>query len=83
MQTTNRNLWPLGIFVTFGLFFAAIYVAAGLLLYFELFARGKFLWVIVASAGFPLLAPFTAVGLYEALGFTVHRTDCVYHGSII
>ncbi len=49
----------------FGLFFAAIYVAAGLLLYFELFARGKFLWLIVASAGFPLLAPFTAVGLYE------------------
>ena len=49
----------------FGLFFGAIYVAAGLLLYFELFARGKFLWLIVASAGFPLLAPFTAVGLYE------------------
>lgn len=24
----------------------------------------------------------SAVGLYETLGFTVHRTDCVYHGSI-
>lgn len=49
----------------FGLFFAAIYVAAGLFLYFVLFARGQFTWMISATAGFPLLAPFAAVGLYE------------------
>jgi uncharacterized membrane protein len=49
----------------FGLFFAAIYVAAGLLLYFVLFAGGHYTWMISATAGFPLLAPFAAVGLYE------------------
>lgn len=49
----------------FGLFFGAIYVAAGLMLYFVLFARGQFAWLVPAAAGFPLLAPFAAVGLYE------------------
>lgn len=49
----------------FGLFFASIYVAAGLLLYFSLFARGQVMWLLTAAAGFPLLAPFIAVGLYE------------------
>lgn len=49
----------------FGLFFAAIYVVAGLFLYFVQFARGDFVWFVPAAAGFPLLAPFAAVGLYE------------------
>lgn len=49
----------------FGLFFASIYVAAGLLLHFSLFARGQVMWLLTAAAGFPLLAPFIAVGLYE------------------
>lgn len=49
----------------FGLFFAAIYVGAGMFLYFVLFARGEFMWFVPAAAGFPLLAPFAAVGLYE------------------
>lgn len=49
----------------FGLFFAAIYVAAGLFLYFALFTRGEVGWLVPAAAGFPLLAPFVAVGLYE------------------
>jgi uncharacterized membrane protein len=40
-------------------------VAAGLLLYFVLFQRGEVAWLIPAAAGFPLLAPFCAVGLYE------------------
>ena len=50
---------------TFGLFFAAIYVIAGMLLYFGLFVRGEIVWLVAAAAGFPLLAPFVAVGLYE------------------
>lgn len=49
----------------YGLFFAAIFVAAGMFLYFALFAWGQPVWLIPAAAGFPLLAPFVAVGLYE------------------
>ena len=49
----------------FGLFFASIYVGAGLFLYYALFTLGEATWLIPAAAGFPLLAPFTAVGLYE------------------
>lgn len=48
----------------YGLFFAAIYVLAGLGLYYALIERGEFVW-LVPAAGFPLLAPFSAVGLYE------------------
>jgi uncharacterized membrane protein len=49
----------------FGLFFAAIYVGAGMFLYFALFSRGEIGWLVPAAAGFPILAPFVAVGLYE------------------
>ena len=49
----------------YGLFFAAIYVLAGLGLYHALFTLGEAAWLIPAAAGFPLLAPFVAVGLYE------------------
>ncbi|MEM6908857.1 MAG: DUF2189 domain-containing protein [Pseudomonadota bacterium] len=49
----------------FGLFFGAVFVVAGLVLSYLLFARGEVVWLIPAAAGFPLLAPFTAVGLYE------------------
>ncbi|EAQ29075.1 hypothetical protein NAP1_15788 [Erythrobacter sp. NAP1] len=49
----------------FGLFFASIFVIGGLALSYFLLARGEYTWAIPAAAGFPLLAPFTAVGLYE------------------
>lgn len=49
----------------FGLFFGAIYVGAGIFLSYALFAWGQPAWLIPAAAGFPLLAPFVAVGLYE------------------
>lgn len=49
----------------FGLFFGSIYVVAGMFLYFALFTRGEVAWLVPAAAGFPLLAPFAAVGLYE------------------
>lgn len=48
----------------FGLFFAAIYVAFGIGLYFALAGNVDLLWW-AAVAGFPILAPFSAVGLYE------------------
>jgi uncharacterized membrane protein len=49
----------------FGLFFAAVYVAAGIAITWILIETGQFWWVIPAAFGFPLLAPFVAVGLYE------------------
>lgn len=49
----------------YGLFFASIYVAAGIFLSYTLFAQGQPGWLVPAAAGFPLIAPFTAVGLYE------------------
>ncbi|MES2783427.1 MAG: DUF2189 domain-containing protein, partial [Pseudomonadota bacterium] len=49
----------------YGLFFAAFYVAGGLGLVYGLSSIGQGWWLIPIMAGFPLLAPFSAVGLYE------------------
>lgn len=49
----------------FGLFFGGIYLLAGLLIWAVLFRGGQIGWLVPAAAGFPLLAPFVAVGLYE------------------
>lgn len=49
----------------FGLFFASIFVIGGLALSYVVLALGQYTWAIPAIAGFPLIAPFTAVGLYE------------------
>lgn len=49
----------------YGLFFAAIYVVGGLGTYYALATKGASAWLIPLAAGFPLIAPFTAVGLYE------------------
>lgn len=50
---------------TIGLFFAAFYVIGGLVLLYGLSSLGQGWWLIPIMAGFPLLAPFSAVGLYE------------------
>ena len=49
----------------FGLFFAFFYAAFGALMYYVFTIRGEGTWMITAIAGFPLFAPFAAVGLYE------------------
>lgn len=49
----------------YGLFFGAFYVLIGLALAYGLLVRGEANWLIPAASGFPLLAPFAAVGLYE------------------
>lgn len=49
----------------FGLFFSAFYVAGGLMLTAVAAASGQEWWLIPFVVGFPLLAPFAAVGLYE------------------
>lgn len=47
----------------YGLFFSAFYVIVGAFLI--LIDAGTFVWTLVLSLGFPLVAPFAAVGLYE------------------
>ena len=49
----------------FGILFASVFVALGLLLYLVLLAIGQLWWLVPLSAGFPIVAPFLAVGLYE------------------
>jgi len=50
----------------FGLFFGGIYVVSGLALIYLALVAGYTSLLIPATAGFPLVAPFVAVGLYEA-----------------
>ncbi|MDJ0977468.1 MAG: DUF2189 domain-containing protein [Erythrobacter sp.] len=50
----------------FGLFFGGVYVLAGLVIGYVSFIGEELTWLIPATAGFPLIAPFVAVGLYEA-----------------
>ena len=47
----------------YGLAFSAFYVVAGLALWW--LGAGTFLWTLAFALGFPLVAPFAAVGLYE------------------
>lgn len=47
----------------FGLFFSAVYVVAGFAL--VMFRADSLVWTLTVSLGFPLVAPFAAVGLYE------------------
>ena len=47
----------------FGIAFSAVYVAMGFFLL--ILGAGTFLWTLALSLGFPLVAPFAAVGLYE------------------
>ncbi|MGH1369143.1 MAG: DUF2189 domain-containing protein [Maritimibacter sp.] len=48
-----------------GLFFAGFYVIGGLVLFFQLQVADQSYSIIPVALGFPLLAPFAAVGLYE------------------
>ena len=49
----------------FGLFFSAFYVAGGAMMWWVFVAAGQEWWLMPIVVGFPLLAPFAAVGLYE------------------
>lgn len=49
----------------FGLFFAGVYVAGGWFILWALMTDGAIWGTVIASAGFPLLGPFIACGLYE------------------
>jgi len=47
----------------FGLFFSGVYVLGGVAL--VALGAGTMAWTLMVSLGFPLVAPFAAVGLYE------------------
>lgn len=49
----------------FGMFFSAVYVAGGILLWKVYGVAGQQWWLAPVAVGFPLLGPFAAVGLYE------------------
>ena len=49
----------------YGLFFSAFYVLGGLVLTAVAAASGQEWWLMPFFVGFPLIAPFAAVGLYE------------------
>lgn len=49
----------------FGLLFSAFYVLGGLVLTAVLSSSGREWWLIPFILGFPLIAPFAAVGIYE------------------
>ncbi|NHF71618.1 DUF2189 domain-containing protein [Paracoccus xiamenensis] len=49
----------------YGLFFSAFYVLGGLVLTAVAAASGQEWWLMPFVVGFPLIAPFAAVGLYE------------------
>lgn len=49
----------------FGLFFAGFYVTMGIVIYLQLDVLDQSYWIIPVGLGFPLLAPFLGVGLYE------------------
>ncbi|MDJ1008577.1 MAG: DUF2189 domain-containing protein [Paracoccaceae bacterium] len=48
---------------TYGLIFSTVYVLAGIALI--VVGAGTLTWTLTLSLGFPLVAPFAAVGLYE------------------
>ena len=49
----------------FGLFFSVAYVLGGWLMIYALTVSGQIWWTLPASAGFPIIAPFLACGLYD------------------
>lgn len=66
----------------FGLFFSAFYVAGGLVLAAVATAFGQEWWLIPFVLGFPLIAPFAAVGLYEVSRRIEHGQPLIWREVI-
>ncbi|MBI1418405.1 MAG: DUF2189 domain-containing protein [Limimaricola sp.] len=59
----KAGVWDFRRAPQFGLFFSAVYVLGGFALIW--LGAGTVSWTLTMSLGFPLAAPFAAVGLYE------------------
>ena len=62
-SSLKAGLWDFRSAPQYGLFFSAFYAIGGALL--ALLGAGTFIWTLALALGFPLVAPFAAVGLYE------------------
>ncbi len=49
----------------FGLFFASFFVVGGIVMFLQFEVLEQSYWIIPVGLGFPILAPFLAVGMYE------------------
>ena len=66
----------------YGLFFALFYTLGGIALYFGMVTKGQLIWFIAAAAGFPLLAPFAAIGIYEVSRRREAEEDVSWRGVL-
>jgi uncharacterized membrane protein len=63
LTSLKAGLWDFKRAPLFGLAFSAFYVVAGIALLWV--GASTFLWTLAFALGFPFIAPFAAVGLYE------------------
>ena len=63
LASLKAGFWDFKSAPAYGLTFSAFYVIVGIVL--SWIGAGTFLWTLAFALGFPLVAPFAAVGLYE------------------
>lgn len=66
----------------YGLFFSSVYVVAGIALWVLFTLKGQVWWIIPFAGGFPLVAPFAAVGLYE-VSRRLEKGEPLRFGSVL
>lgn len=63
LASLKAGIWDFRQAPFYGFFFSSFYVVVGFVLLW--IGAGTFIWTLALSLGFPLVAPFAAVGLYE------------------
>jgi uncharacterized membrane protein len=65
LDSLSRGLSDFLAAPAFGLFFGGVFVAGGWLIAWAVSTQGQIWWTLPAAAGFPILGPFIACGLYD------------------